>query len=30
VKTTIELDASCAVTMFLNEAVGIETLPANG
>ena len=30
VKTTIELDASCAPTMFLNEAVGIETLPANG
>ena len=30
VKTTIELDASCALTMFLNEAVGIKTLPANG
>ncbi|MDG2405022.1 MAG: HlyD family efflux transporter periplasmic adaptor subunit [Paracoccaceae bacterium] len=30
VKTTIELDASCAMTMFLNEAVGIETLPASG
>jgi multidrug resistance efflux pump len=30
VKTTIELDAACATTLFLNEAVGIETLPASG
>jgi multidrug resistance efflux pump len=29
VKTTIELNAPCALTMFLNEAVGIETLPMN-
>ena len=30
VKTTIELDAACATTLFLNEAVGIETLLASG
>ena len=30
VKTTIKLDASCAKSMFLNEAVEIETLPTNG
>ena len=30
VKTTIELDAACAKTLFLNEAVEIETLPASG
>ncbi|MEZ7813750.1 MAG: HlyD family secretion protein [Paracoccaceae bacterium] len=30
VKISIELDASCAPTMFLNEAVEIETLSANG
>jgi len=29
VKTTIKLDASCAKSMFLNEAVEIETLPTN-
>ena len=29
VKTTIKLDSSCAKSMFLNEAVEIETLPAN-
>lgn len=27
VKTTIDLDPSCAISMFLNEAVEIETLP---
>ena len=30
VKITIELDETCASTMFLNEAVNINTLPANG
>tara|TARA_B100000780_G_scaffold16087_1_gene10628 strand:- start:261 stop:1199 length:939 start_codon:yes stop_codon:yes gene_type:complete len=29
VKITIELDASCASTMLLNEAVSIKTLPSN-
>jgi len=29
VKVTIKLDGSCAPTMFLNEAVVIETLPPN-
>jgi hypothetical protein len=30
VKITIELDAGCASTMFLNEAVNIRTLPVKG
>jgi hypothetical protein len=29
VKATIDLDASCAPLMFLNEAVRIETLSEN-
>ncbi len=30
VKTTIDVDATCAPDLFLNEAVEIKTLPANG
>lgn len=30
VKATIELDKECATTIFLNEAVGVQTLPERG